>query len=426
MNQQPTESLHHNVACPFCGLCCDDLTLVLADEQLAVLANGCPLSQRGFTAVSIPDAGDHQPRIQGQACSLDEGVAHAASLLGRARLPLFGGLGTDVAGARAALHLADRTGAVLDHMNSASMLRNLLAIQDSGWMTATLGEVRNRADLLVIFGSGLEQRLPRFHERFFADAESMFGRHTAGRELILIGPDAEASAAPDHTRITRITCPTERLGDVAMALRALLRGHSLQAEDVGGVGIDRLRELLTRLGAAHYGVIAWVTAALDFPHAELAVQAFCERVKALNASTRCSGLPLGGDNGDYTFSQVATWQAGFPTRISLANGCPHFDPVQYHAAQLLRDKEADLVLWISAFDAQRMPPSVSIPAIVLGRAGMQCENVPEVFIPVATPGLDHAGHVYRCDSVVSLPLRGLRRSGLPAVATVLNAIIEGL
>jgi formylmethanofuran dehydrogenase subunit B len=45
---------------------------------------------------------------------------------------------------------------------------------------------------------------------------------------------------------------------------------------------------------------------------------------------------------------------------------------------------------------------------------------------VATPGLDHAGHVYRCDSVVSLPLRGLRGSALPAVASVLNAITEQL
>ena len=426
MNQQAAPGLQHNVACPFCGLCCDDLTLELADEQLTVLANGCALSRRGFSPPTVPGASERQPRIQGETCTLKEAVAHAAALLRTAQLPLIGGLGTDVAGARAALQLADRTGAVVDHMNSAAMLRNVLAIQDGGWITATLGEVRNRADLLVVFGSDVEQRLPRFYERFFANAESMFGRHTSGRELVLIGPDAERTAQPDVPRVTAITCPAEQLGDVAMALRALLRGYSLQAENVAGVDLDRLRELVTRLGAAHYGVIAWVTAALDFPHAELAVQAFSELVKALNAGTRCAGLPLGGSDGDYTFSQVATWQAGFATRISLASGHPQFDPVRYHGARLLRDNETDLLLWISAFDAQRIPPSLSIPAIVLGRAGMQCDTAPEVFIPVATPGLDHAGHVYRCDSVVSLPLRGLRGSALPAVASVLNAITEQL
>jgi len=418
--------LRHDIACPFCGLCCDDLTIKSEPEQLTVEANGCPLSQRGFN--QSPHSGDtsHQPRIQGHDCSLNEAVTHAADLLRHARLPLFSGLGTDVAGARAALRLADRAGAVLDHMNSASMLRNLLAVQDSGWMTATLGEVRNRVDLLVIFASDIEKHAPRFYERFFNNAESMFAQDTAVRELIMIGSDADASSVHGDAHTTSIPCPKDRLGDIAMTLRALLQGRPLQAENVAGIAVVQLREIVTRLADAHYGVIAWAAAELDFPHAELAVQAFSGLVKDLNATTRCSGLPLGGNNGDTTFSQVATWQAGFPTRISLASGCPHFDPIQYNWERLLQSDEADLLLWISAFDTQRTPPAGNTPGIVLGRAGMQCAQEPEVFIPVATPGLDHAGHVYRCDSVVAIPLRSLRVSDLPEVSTVLHAITESL
>ncbi len=418
--------LRHNIACPFCGLCCDDLTIESGPGQLTVQANGCPLSEQGFGQAA--DSGDtsHQPRIQGHACSLNEAVAHAANLLRHARLPLFGGLGTDVAGARATLRLADRAGAVLDHMNSALMLRNLLAVQDSGWMTATLGEVRNRVDLLLVFGGGIEKHVPRFYERFFDNAESMFGEDTAARELVIIGPDADPRNANSHAHITSIPCPRNRLGDIAMTLRLLLQGRPLQAEDVAGISVAQLREIVARLADAHYGVIAWATDELDFPHAELAVQAFCGLVKALNTATRCSGLPLGGNNGDYTFSQVATWQAGFPTSISLASGCPQFDPLQYNWERLLKSDETDLLLWISAFDARRTPPFGKTPGIVLGRAGMQCEAEPEVFIPVATPGLDHAGHLYRCDSVVAIPLRGVRASDLPAVSTVLHAITESL
>ncbi|MEA3242623.1 MAG: formylmethanofuran dehydrogenase subunit B, partial [Pseudomonadota bacterium] len=286
--------LRHDIACPFCGLCCDDLTIKSEPEQLTVEANGCPLSQRGFN--QSPHSGDtsHQPRIQGHGCSLNEAVTHAADLLRHARLPLFGGLGTDVAGARAALRLADRAGAVLDHMNSASMLRNLLAVQDSGWMTATLGEVRNRVDLLVIFASDIEKHAPRFYERFFNNAESMFAQDTAVRELILIGSDADASSVCGDAHTTSIPCPKDRLGDIAMTLRALLQGRPLQAENVAGIAVVQLREIATRLADAHYGVIAWAAAELDFPHAELAVQAFSSLVKDLNTTTRCSGLPLGG------------------------------------------------------------------------------------------------------------------------------------
>lgn len=418
--------LRHNIACPFCGLCCDDLTIKSDPEQLTVEANGCPLSERGFGQAPDTDSSSNQPRIQGRTCSLNEAVTHAANLLRNARLPLFGGLGTDVAGARAALRLADQSGAVLDHMNSASMLRNILAVQDSGWMTATLGEVRNRVDLLLVFGSDIEKYAPRFYERFFNNAESMFAQDTTARELIVIGSGAATSIAHADACTTYIPCPTDRLGDIAMTLRALRQGLPLQAEDVAGIPVAQLHEVVTRLADAHYGVIAWATAELDFPHAELAVQAFSGLVKDLNTTTRCSGLPLGGNNGDTTFSQVATWQAGFPTRLSLASGCPHFDPIQYNWERLLESNEADLLLWISAFDTQRTPPSGNTPGIVLGRAGMQCAQEPEVFIPVATPGLDHAGHVYRCDSVVAIPLRSVRVSDLPGVSTVLHAITESL
>lgn len=425
MNTHATDTLHHNVACPFCGLCCDDLTVQSGSNGLSVIANGCERSKHGFAEASA--AGLHRPRIRGTVCSLEAAISRATDLLRNARQPLIAGLGTDVAGARAALHLADRCGAIFDHMNSTAMLRNLLAVHDSGWMTTTLTEVRNRADLVLLFDSGIDQRLPRFFERFIFNSETLFGDKGVARELIIIGPEhASPAAGEGAVRVSAIPCPIERTGDIAMALRSLLKGRELQVDQVGGVSMETLQELIVRLCSADYGVLAWSTAALDFPHAELAVQAISELVKDLNASTRCAGLPLGGDNGDHSFTQVATWQTGFPTRACLCRGYPHYDPVQYDASRLLRESETDLLLWISAFDTTRTAPSCTCTRIVLGRAGMHCENDTEVFIPVATPGLDHAGHVHRCDAVATLPLRRLRNSSLAPVHEVLHAIIQEL
>ena len=50
--------------------------------------------------------------------ALDAAIAEAARLLGASRLPVIAGLGTDVAGARAAIALAQRLGGVVDHMHS--------------------------------------------------------------------------------------------------------------------------------------------------------------------------------------------------------------------------------------------------------------------------------------------------------------------
>jgi formylmethanofuran dehydrogenase subunit B len=427
MDTHTEDNVHHNIACTFCGLCCDDLTIQVENNQLLVADNGCDLCQAGFAEPLPPAAAmNRQPQINGHPCSLDDALARSADLLRDSRYPLFGGLATDVSGARAILQLADHIGAIIDHMNSAAMMRNTLAVQDSGWMTTTLAEVRNRVDLLVVFGNGIAARTPRFYERFFNNAESMFGQDTQLRELVLIGANNDNELLQNCSRITRFPCAPGQLGDIAMALRALLNGKRLPADNIAGIPQAQLLELVNRLRNARYSVLTWNSAELDFPHAELTVQACCELVKDLNTDTRCSALPLGGSNGDHTFAQVATWQTGFATRFSLASGKPQFDPVLFDGERLLSEQEADLLLWVSAFDTSCRPPSSAVPAIVLGRAGMQCETAPEVFIPVATPGIDHSGHIYRCDTVAVLPLQQLRNTELLSVAAVLQAITEHL
>lgn len=53
---------------------------------------------------------------------------------------------------------------------------------------------------------------------------------------------------------------------------------------------------------------------------------------------------------------------------------------------------------------------------------MPLKKEPAVFIPVGTPGVDHAGHLFRTDRVVAIPLRQLRQSSLPSVADAIGAI----
>jgi formylmethanofuran dehydrogenase subunit B len=57
---------------------------------------------------------------------------------------------------------------------------------------------------------------------------------------------------------------------------------------------------------------------------------------------------------------------------------------------------------------------------------LKLSSEPAVFIPVGTPGVDHAGRLIRVDNVVSLPLKDLGRADLPSVADVLSAIEAAL
>ena len=407
------------VPSPFCGIAADDLTVQVApDGQVRVVENGDAVTRVGFEQ----PLGDTQPRVQGQAVDLETAVARAAEILAQAQAPLFGGMTADINGIRAALSLADRLGAVVDTVNAPASLRNLLVLQDSGWMTCTLAEVKNRADLIVVVGCDLDIAFPRFLERHVW-VDGMFVK-AAERRVVCLGkaPSGTSATSPQGTPPQVLACDDGDLPQVVAVLRALIQGAPVVAESVGGIAVAALRELAAALKEARYGVVVWAAGALNWNHAELTVQHLCELIKELNRTTRCSGLPLGGKSGDQTVTQVCGWQTGYPLRVDFRRGAPNYDPYLNATDRLLAGGEADALLWLAAFDATQTPPEADVPQVVIGRCGMICEQEPEVFIPVGCPGIDHTGHTYRTDNVVAVRLYRLRETALPSAAEVLQAI----
>jgi formylmethanofuran dehydrogenase subunit B len=410
------------ITCPFCGLACDDIAVEVSAGKIRTLQNACQKSADAFA--SLDGQTDLQPRIRGKAVTLAVAVQAAATILRDSAQPLFAGMATDVSGMRAVMQLADRCGAVVDHMNSEAKLRNILVVQDSGWITTTLAEVKNHADLIVFFGGDGVSRFPRLFERVIWNRDSLAGLDTSAREIIYLGEakNTQAGIAPDGRKPQVIRCANSALAEVVGALRCLIAGKPLQATHAAGIKIEALKKLAAKLQAAKYGVICWAAADLDFPHAELTLQSLTELIKQLNATTRFAGLPLGGSDADITANAVHTWQSGSAIRTNYASGKPVYDPLHYSATRMLGSAEADSLLWIASLDEKRVPPPNEIPTIVLGRVGMVFAKAPDVFIPVGTPGADHAGHFFRMDKVVALPLRKLRETLLPSVADAVAAI----
>src|SRR5215468_10061044 len=101
-----------------------------------------------------------QAWIDGTPAALSTAVATAARPLDASRQPLIAGLGTDIAGARAAIALAERIGAVVDHMNADLLLRDLAVVREAGMMVTTPNEARLRADTLLLVGPSLEKDVP--------------------------------------------------------------------------------------------------------------------------------------------------------------------------------------------------------------------------------------------------------------------------
>src|SRR5690349_13416765 len=230
-----------DVACTVCGCVCDDLETTFVGERLTHVERACPLAQPWFDSLKeLPQR--PAAMIEGLAVTLEDAIARAAEILGQSRAPLIWGLSrSSTAGQRAAVLLAEKLGATIDTTASVCHGPSIMAIQQVGESTCSLGEVRNRADLVVFWGANPVESHPRHLERYSGDARGLFvpgGRRD--RKLIVIDkkPTATSALADSFVQV-----PAERDFEVIWALRQLLKGVELPASFDVGISHERLRQL---------------------------------------------------------------------------------------------------------------------------------------------------------------------------------------
>lgn len=404
-----------DVTCPFCGLLCDDLVVASDGTMTTVVANGCARARTGFAQTGTPA----EPAIGGRRCTLDQAVAHAARILRHANQPLIGGLGTDAAGCRAAMALAEKSGAAVDHMHGRAISANAQVLQRRGWIMTTLTEVRNRADVVVLFGTDGDSVNPRFSERCLRPAPGRQRSRRPRRQVVYIGEDTQArSVRRAVPGVSIIRCRQQDYLTLLSSLRVLLAGRGELATD----GRARLAALADLLRGADYAVLAWAAGQLPADHTDLIVEILTEIIASLNAHTRAAGLPLGGNDGATTAVNVCAWQTGYPLRVNFAGGAPSYEPSHNAADAMLQRGEADALLWISSWRPVPPPAGGRLPTVALTAPSRRIAGLVDVHIPVAMPGVEASGTLFRVDSVVGLPLRPVRATGLLPAAEILSRI----
>lgn len=287
--------------------------------------------------------------VNARVVPLDDAVAEAARLLERARLPVIAELATDIAGARAAIRLAERIGGVIDHGQSDVTLKLLNVLRSVGLMVVSPGEAKRRCDLLVLAGNGF-------------------------------------TAVPfdlPEDRVIRLKTPEA----IAVA-RARIANRPVMGAD------ERMKEVVERLTGAKFGVATWQPSGLDEPGLEMLIGL----VKDLNAVTRFSTLSPAFAHNAWGIELASGWLTGFPARTSLARGIVEHDPWTFSAQRLIASGEADAVLWVSSFPMTAPARPAALPLVALGPPATAFAHEPDVFIEIGRPGTDHDGVLYRADT----------------------------
>ena len=387
------------VTCPACGLLCDDVTL--SSISPIKVKTGCAKSVSFFEQPYK----ETTPSVAGKATDLETAIKAAAKILDKSNQPLFAGLGTEVQGMRALMRLAEKTSATLDHMHSEATVSNTLALQNSGWQTTTLTEVKNRADLILAIGTDIVSSHPRFFEKLVWNTDSLFNKQKP--EVIYLGDAADTSNLPE----------------LMNALNALANGKKLHTDTVSGVKVESLHAVLEKIKTAQYTVIVWSASNLKYANAELTIQSITRLITKLNESTRVMGLPLNSGDGDTSINNTSTWLSGYPTRNRFTDSHAEYNVQSFSTKHQLEN--CDGLLWVSTFNPYA-PPGTNAPTIVIGHPNTQFTRTPDVFIPVGLPGLDHTGTMFRMDSAVALPLKKVRENHLPTLAQVIQKLLDAL
>jgi len=397
-----------HVTCLGCGCACDDIEIVTRDSRIVEAGNACELGVRWFGDGSVFT----RSQIRDRHAERHEALGAAATLLKSASRPLVY-LAPDLTceAQRQAIAVADALGAALDSVTSATATPSILAAQERGRASATLGEIRRRADLVILWNVDPSVRYPRFLSRYAPEAP--------GRTLIRV------DIAAAHEVATLI------------ALAAIVSGQK-GTESGAGVAWTRARELAPRLLAGRYVAIVADGEADDAdPRDPGRAGALISLAQALNGPTRAALSVLRAGGNCSGADSVMTSQTGYPMAVDFSRGYPRYRPYDGTAAARLDRGDVDALLVVGA--AARIPPALltlmaRVPRVVVGphasdsalahEVGGPVSDVVNIILDTGIAGIHDEGTAMRMDDV-PLPLRP-SLAGPPSTAGMIRALRASL
>jgi formylmethanofuran dehydrogenase subunit B len=396
--------------CLGCGCTCDDIILEVLDGRITKAGNACDLGRSWFGDGGVPT----QVMMGGKTTTLGEALDRAAALLAAAKNPMVYLAGDlTIEAARSGLAIADRIRARLDSPASDTVAAGLVAQQTRGRATATLGELFNRADLVLFWGVDPAERYPRFRERYSADRKGVAAPEgRANRTLIAVdvGPSKGPEDA-DH----RVSLTPEQEIAVLGSIRAAVAGRR-QPDD------NSLAELVDRLTKAKYTSLVYDAEPSGLSRSQLRAEALVALTQALNGPSRAALTPLRAGGNRSGIESLSTWQTGFPFAVDFSRGFPRYLPEE-SASQLLRTGGIDVVLL--AGSPATVPEPVraafgSTQVIAIGPRTSVASPAFHIAVDTGIAGIHEEGTAFRMDDV-PIPLR-LAFDGPPTARDVLQGL----
>lgn len=368
--------------CAGCGLLCE-VEVRVDGNRITGIAGQCPHAARWFGDGATPD----RILVNGASAPFDVAISTAGALLSDAHgsVAVYAGPGLTIEALRPVVALADLLEAGVETATSPAAAAGIVAAQRRGRAASTIGEVRNRADLVLLWGVSREA-LPCVRTRLIDPAGTHVPDGRKGRQVIAvsIGSDGHEAGADRHLVL-----------EPGAELRTLveLRAAVLAPGSVAGP----VSELAAQLGAARYVAIIAGGEEGDLRRPVQRAEALVALAQALNTPTRATLLTLRAGENRNGVEAILTWQSGYPFAVSFRSGVPRY------AAELragLPPGGTVLVAgdWRSLGDAAQASLA-GRDVVVVGPGASDAPFGPRVVIDTGRAGIHEGGTVYRTDDI---------------------------
>jgi formylmethanofuran dehydrogenase subunit B len=469
-----------SVVCTICGCLCDDLEVTVENNEIVKMKNGCAVCEAKMVHGYKSDERILKPHIRKDGklvpVTMDEAIHKAAEILTDAKYPLlFGWTSSASETQHVGVELAEELGCTLDNCCSVCHGPSVMATQEIGIPTATLGQIRHRADLIVYWACNPWASHPRHVERYTAFTDGRFEksefkeyvqklkakagqkkvaatiRRTQVRYQLPQRPQAALVDAPpqaltkDGRKMVVFDVMKTMTADVADyfvqvepnsdyeifgALRCLVNDQELDVDRVGGVPVEYLKEIADVMVNAEFGAIFFglgLTQSIGrFRNVELAIAL----TRDLNRKTKFVVSPMRGHFNVTGANTVFAWQTGYPFALDFSQGYPQYNPGEFTAIDLLRQGDNDATLVISADPGAHFPKDalqnmMKHPVITINPDWNAISRLGDVVFPTQWCGIEQAGTAYRMDSV-AITLKKVVEAppGVPSDEEIVRRILE--
>ena len=311
--------------CTGCTLLCDDVTFSINEKEISSDVD-CSVAQSWLK--------DANQFLAATPVISDDRQATAKTISGKlksANAPLIVGLNHLTTEAQQmAWRIADTVGATIDVTLSKSNRASIYSMQRQGKITATLGEIANRSDLIVFWFCDPITTHPRLIQRLTQSPSA------CKKRIVFVGnPNTATTSLADDV----FAIGQKEASGLVREIRIAISPKHDSAKSLS----ENAKLIAALLTNCEYG--SWICGHTDLP-AELDDVTLDSQalVRELNDHTRFVGLDLRADQNAASGENVLAAFSGAPVAISLTMGIPQYNGAEHAAETILANGETDFVL----------------------------------------------------------------------------------